>query len=68
MAAWPDDHDLEGWARLYARRLNRRSWRWPWVALSYEVMSGGLMWPDEPLWIAPTQVAWALRPLFAHRA
>jgi hypothetical protein len=31
-------------------------------------MSGGLMWPDEPLWLAPAPVAWALRPLFAHRA
>ncbi len=62
-----DDHDLEGWARRYAPRLNRRSWRWPLARPSYEGMSGALVWPDEPLWFAPTPVTWALRPLWWYR-
>lgn len=31
-------------------------------------MSGGLVWTDEKITDVPSEVIWALRPLFAHRA
>lgn len=65
--AQPQKYDLEGWVRLYSRRLNFRCWRWPRQQPFYEIMSGALVWQDEIPWRVPMQIVWALRPVWAYR-
>jgi hypothetical protein len=54
--------------RTYAVRLNNIDTPSPTATPFYELMSGGLVWTDEKITDVPSEVIWALRPLFAHRA
>lgn len=54
--------------RLHAERLNKIDTPSPTATPFYELMSGGLVWTDERDTDVPSEVIWALRPLFAHRA
>jgi hypothetical protein len=54
--------------RLQASRLNKISKPDPAATPFYEVMSGGLVWTDEATGDLPTELIWALRPLFAYRS
>ena len=54
--------------REYAKRLDRMDTPSPVATPFYELMSGGLVWSDEKITDVPSEVIWALRPLFAYRA
>src|SRR5665213_684927 len=54
--------------RAHAERLNQIDTPSTTATPCYELMSGGLVWTDERITSVPSEVIWALRPLFAHRA
>jgi hypothetical protein len=54
--------------REHAKRLDSLSQPSPSATVFYEVMSGALVWSDEKIEGVPTEVIWALRPLFAFRS
>ena len=54
--------------RLHSEHLNKIGTPSPAATPFYELMSGGLVWTDERDTDVPSEVIWALRPLFAHRA
>ena len=60
--------DLIGLLRSHAGRLEKISRPSPSATAFYEVMSGGLVWTDEKIQDVPTEVIWALRPLWAYRS
>jgi len=68
-----EDHkDLKSYMRevldRHAERLNRRRWPWPFVPPFYDVMSGGLAWPDELQRLRhSSDVTDLLRCLWAYR-
>lgn len=64
-----DDRTLDPVQTLttHAEHLNAiSSPGWP-PKIFYEIMSGGLVWSDETTSKTPTEVIWALRPIFAYR-
>jgi hypothetical protein len=54
--------------RSHAAHLNDLSRPSSTATVFYEVMSGGLVWTDEKITGVPTEVIWALRPLWAYRS
>jgi hypothetical protein len=54
--------------RNHAKRLDAISQPSFAATPFYEVMSGALVWSDEKIDDVPTEVIWALRPLFAFRS
>jgi hypothetical protein len=54
--------------RAHSVRLNSISEPSPSATVFYEIMSGALVWSDEKIERVPTEVIWALRPLFGYRS
>ena len=54
--------------RVHAKRLDSIDTPSPDATPFYEIMSGGIVWSDEKITDVPSEVVWALRPLFAYRA
>src|SRR5688572_5705608 len=69
----PEGHeDLASYMRevlaQHGGYLDRRRRRWPFVPPFYDVMSGGLAWPDElQRWWHSSDVSDLLRCLWAYR-
>src|SRR4051812_20978456 len=51
----------------YAERLNAIGSPGWWPKVSYEIMSGALIWSDEKNRDLPVEVIWALRYIVAYR-
>ncbi len=62
-----DDDDPERVLRRYARRLNGRSWRWPFMQPFYDCLADALIWPDEKPFRSRSDLPSALRPLYFYR-
>lgn len=63
-----DDAPPEEVLRHYARRLNRRWWRWPLLGPSYHLFADALYWLDEaPAWWRLPELENALRFLWHYR-
>ena len=65
---YPRDVPPEEVLRYHARRLNGRSWRWPFLGPSYHMFADALYWADEaPPWWRLPELEDALRCLWHHR-
>src|SRR5690349_4696155 len=63
-----EDAPPEEVLRHYARRLNRRCWRWPLLGPSYHLLADALFWADEaPPWWRLWELENALRFLWHYR-
>lgn len=51
----------------HASEMNRIRRAALWPRVSYEAMSGALIWSDETKDDTPTEVIWALRAIWAYR-